>query len=147
MVNATPRRLYSRERDSVPIVQEAGWGPGPVWTRAEIRAPTGIRSPGRPSRLVGFSRVCISAGAEMFFREVGTKTELFQPLVFFIITLVAVLCFLSLLLGQRFNMRQRFGFSKRHCCMGGSEAALRVYPLPWRNRTAHQKKSAHLSRS
>jgi len=62
--------------------------------------PTGILSPGRSSRLVGFSRVCISAGAEMFFRKVRTKTELFQPLVFSIITLVAVLYFLSLLLGH-----------------------------------------------
>jgi hypothetical protein len=28
VVNATPQPLYSRERDSVPIVQEAGWAPG-----------------------------------------------------------------------------------------------------------------------
>jgi hypothetical protein len=29
---------------SVPIVQEAGWAPGPVWTGAENLATTGIRS-------------------------------------------------------------------------------------------------------
>jgi hypothetical protein len=29
-VNATPRPLYPRERDSVPILQEAGWAPGSV---------------------------------------------------------------------------------------------------------------------
>jgi hypothetical protein len=29
VVNATPRSLYPRERDRVPIVQEAGWAPGP----------------------------------------------------------------------------------------------------------------------
>ena len=34
----------------VPIVQEAGWAPGPVWTSAENLAPTGIRSPDRPAR-------------------------------------------------------------------------------------------------
>ena len=44
MVNATPRSLYSPERDSVPIVQEAGWAPGPVWTGAENLVSTGIRS-------------------------------------------------------------------------------------------------------
>jgi hypothetical protein len=33
-----------------PIVQEAGWAPGPVWTMAENLAPTGIRSPDRPAR-------------------------------------------------------------------------------------------------
>jgi hypothetical protein len=34
---STPRK------DPVPIVQEAGWAPGPVWTGAENLAPTGIR--------------------------------------------------------------------------------------------------------
>jgi hypothetical protein len=28
----------------LPIVQEAGWDPGPVWTDAENLAPTGIWS-------------------------------------------------------------------------------------------------------
>jgi hypothetical protein len=27
----------------VPVVQEAGWAPGPVWTGAENLAPNGIR--------------------------------------------------------------------------------------------------------
>jgi hypothetical protein len=30
VVNATPRLHYPRERAPVPIVQEAGWAPGPV---------------------------------------------------------------------------------------------------------------------
>jgi len=51
VVNATPRPLYPRERDPVPIVQDAGWAPGPVWTGAEnLAPPTGIRSPDRPAR-------------------------------------------------------------------------------------------------
>ena len=33
----------------VPIVQEAGWAPGPVWTSAENLVPTGIQSPDRPA--------------------------------------------------------------------------------------------------
>jgi hypothetical protein len=37
-------------KDPVPIVQEAGWAPGPVWTSAENLAPTRIRSPDRPAR-------------------------------------------------------------------------------------------------
>ena len=37
-------------KDPVPIVQEAGWAPGPVWTGAENFAHTGIRSPDRPGR-------------------------------------------------------------------------------------------------
>ena len=31
----TPRPLYPRERDPVPIVREAGWTPRAVWTGAE----------------------------------------------------------------------------------------------------------------
>ena len=31
-------------KDPVPIVQEAGWAPGPVWTGTENLAPTGIQS-------------------------------------------------------------------------------------------------------
>ena len=37
-------------KDELPIVQEAGWAPGPVWTGAENLAPTRIRSPDRPAR-------------------------------------------------------------------------------------------------
>ena len=45
MANATPRRLYPRQSDPVPIVQEAGWAPEPVWTGAKNLAPTVIRFP------------------------------------------------------------------------------------------------------
>jgi hypothetical protein len=133
------RPLCSREGDPVPTVQEAGWAPGPVWTCAEILALTGIRFPGRPAQVVGFSRVFISAGTDMFFRKMRTETELFQSSVFSIITLTAVFYFLFLLLGLRFSMGQGIVFSKRHCYKDGSESALRVYPLPYRNWTAYQK--------
>ena len=36
-------------KDPVPIVQEAGWAPGQVWTVAGDLAATGIRSPDRPA--------------------------------------------------------------------------------------------------
>jgi hypothetical protein len=45
-----PRPLSTPVKDPVPIVQEAGWAPGPVWTGAENLAPTGIRSPHRTAR-------------------------------------------------------------------------------------------------
>jgi len=37
-------------KDPVPIVQEAGWAPGPVWTGAENLVHTVIRSPDCPAR-------------------------------------------------------------------------------------------------
>ena len=49
-VSVTPRPLFTPGNDPVPIVQEAGWAPGPVWTGAENRAPTGIRFPDLPAR-------------------------------------------------------------------------------------------------
>ena len=44
-----PAALYPRKRP-LPILQEAGWVPGPFWTGSENLAPTGIRSPDRPTR-------------------------------------------------------------------------------------------------
>jgi hypothetical protein len=43
-VNATPRPLYPRKRDQLPIVQEAGWVPEPVRKSAGNLAFTDIRS-------------------------------------------------------------------------------------------------------
>jgi len=51
VVNATPQPLYPRERDPVPILQEAGWAPGPVLMVAEYLTSTGIRSPEPPARI------------------------------------------------------------------------------------------------
>ena len=41
---------FTPGEDPVPIVQEAGWAPGPVWMCEENLAPTGIRSADRPAR-------------------------------------------------------------------------------------------------
>jgi hypothetical protein len=48
--HATSWPLYLRERDPVPIVQEAGWAPGSFWTGTENLAPIKIWSPDRPAR-------------------------------------------------------------------------------------------------
>ena len=45
-----PWPLFTLGKDPVPIVQEAGWARGPVWTGAENLAPTGNRSPDHPAR-------------------------------------------------------------------------------------------------
>ena len=49
MVSSTPRPYFTPGKDLVPIVQEAGWATGLVWTGGKSR-PAGIRSPGRPAR-------------------------------------------------------------------------------------------------
>jgi len=58
----TPRQHLTPGNDPVPIVQEAGWDSGPVWTGAENLAPTGIRSPDRPARRQSLYRDLIVMG-------------------------------------------------------------------------------------
>jgi hypothetical protein len=48
---------FTPGRDPVPVVQEAGWAPGPVWTGVEDLARTGIRSPDRPARSESLHRL------------------------------------------------------------------------------------------
>ena len=46
--SVTPRPLFTPVKDPVPILQEAGWAPGRVWTGAENLAP----QPGFDPRIV-----------------------------------------------------------------------------------------------
>ena len=50
---------FAPGKDPVPIVQEAGWAPGPVLTDAENVACTGIRSPGLPARSESLYRLSL----------------------------------------------------------------------------------------
>ena len=50
MVKTTPRPLNPQERDPIPKYRRLAEPPGPVWTRAENVAPTGIRSLDRSAR-------------------------------------------------------------------------------------------------
>jgi len=60
-VSVTPRPLFTPGKDPVPIVQEAGSAPGPVWTGVENLAPTGIRSRDRPARSQSLYRLSYPA--------------------------------------------------------------------------------------
>jgi len=42
VVSVTLQPLFTPGKDPVPIVQEAGWAPGPVWKGAENLAPPGF---------------------------------------------------------------------------------------------------------
>ena len=57
-VSVTPRPLFTPGKDPAPIVQEAGWAPGPVWTGAENLSPTGIQSPYCPACSQLLYRLC-----------------------------------------------------------------------------------------
>jgi len=60
-VSVTPQLLFTPGKDPIPIVQEVGWAPGPVWTGVENLAPTGIWSPDRPAHSQSLYRQHYSA--------------------------------------------------------------------------------------
>jgi len=49
VVSSTPRPHFTPGKDSVPILQETGWAPGPVWTGG-TSLPRRDSIPGRPAR-------------------------------------------------------------------------------------------------
>ena len=49
VVSSTPRPHFTLGKDSVPILQEAGWASGPVWTGGKSR-PHRESIPDRPGR-------------------------------------------------------------------------------------------------
>ena len=62
-----PAALYPG-KDTVPIVQEAGWAPGLVWTGAENLALTGIRSPDRSTRSQSLYQLSYPTDEELILR-------------------------------------------------------------------------------
>jgi hypothetical protein len=58
--------LFTPGKDSVPIVQEAGWAPGPIWTVMGYLAHTGIRSPDRPAHSQSLYRLSYPAHMHYF---------------------------------------------------------------------------------
>jgi hypothetical protein len=75
-----PAATYPRERDAVPIVQEAGWASGPVWTSADNLVPTGIRSPNRPARRQSLYRLSYSVRYEDNYDVIFRGCCIFLPL-------------------------------------------------------------------
>ena len=49
VVSSTPRPHFTPGKDPVPVLQEAGWAPGPVWTGGKSR-PHRDSIPDRPAR-------------------------------------------------------------------------------------------------
>ena len=60
VVSSTPRPHFTPGKDPVPILQEAGWAPGPVWTRGKSR-PHRDSMPDRPARSQSLYRLSYPA--------------------------------------------------------------------------------------
>ena len=50
MVNVTPRPFFNPGKEPVPVLQEAGWAPGPVWMGGKA-SPHRDSIPDRPARI------------------------------------------------------------------------------------------------
>jgi len=59
-VSSTPRPHFTLGKNPVPIVQEAGWAPGPVWTGRKSR-PHRDSIPDRPARSQSLYRLSYPA--------------------------------------------------------------------------------------
>ena len=64
-VSVTPLPFFTSGKDLVPIVEGAGWAPGPVWTGAENLSPNRIRSPDSPGRSQSLYRLRYLAHANV----------------------------------------------------------------------------------
>ena len=62
MVSSTPRPHFTPRKDPVPILQEAGWAPGPVWTDGKSR-PHRDSIPDCPARSQSLYRLSYTAHA------------------------------------------------------------------------------------
>ena len=60
VVSSTPRPYFTPGKDPIPILQEAGWPPRPVWTRGKSRPPRDS-IPDRPVRRQSLYRLSYRA--------------------------------------------------------------------------------------
>ena len=73
MVSSTPRPHFTHGKDTVPILQKAGWAPRPVWTDGKSR-PHRDSILDRPARSQSLYRLSYSAHGNNISRpKNGTK--------------------------------------------------------------------------
>ena len=93
MVSSTPRPHFTPGKDPVPILQQAGWAPGPVWKGAKPRPYRDV-IPDRPEPVVSRYRlsypthiricmyiyICISSKLPFFKLELEQVKLLTPPI-------------------------------------------------------------------
>jgi hypothetical protein len=78
---ARPGHTLPPGKTPIPIVQEADWAAGPVWTGAKTVAPTGIRYPDRPARSQSLYRLIYLAHFPIYiYIELSQKTSLYPTI-------------------------------------------------------------------
>ena len=104
MVSRTPRPHFTPGKDPVPILQEAGWAPGPVWTGGKSR-PHRDSIPDRPASRQSLYRLSYPAHTSSHLMSVKsivtsppTNSCLVQPNILLIKAVHIVLVYLQNLL-------------------------------------------------
>jgi len=69
---------HAREKDPIPIVQEAGWAPGLFWTVVEYSSPPRFESD-RPARTGSLFRLCFPGPPSRYITGVLGYVELSVP--------------------------------------------------------------------
>jgi len=79
VVSSTPRPHFTPGKDPVPILQEAGWAPGPVWTGGKSR-PHRNSIPDRPARSQSLYRLNYTAHRWIWVFKLNTGKEPRYPI-------------------------------------------------------------------
>jgi len=87
VASSTPRPHFTPGKDPVPILQEAGWAPGPVWTGGKSR-PHRYSIPDRPARSQSLYRLSYPA-YYYYYTHTHTHTHTHLLNVIFSFTLSA----------------------------------------------------------
>jgi len=77
-----PAAHFTPGKDPVPILQEAGWAPGPIWTDGKSR-PHRDSIPDRPARSQSLYRQ--SYRAHMYCHKIAKITLIVRAIVLFMI--------------------------------------------------------------
>ena len=91
VVSSTPRPHFTPGKEPIPILQEAGWAPGPVWTGGKSR-PHRDSIPDRPARSQSLYR--LSYPAHIYV--IKSNDYFFVPMRFSMYTIVhtAEICYI-----------------------------------------------------
>jgi hypothetical protein len=91
---------HAPERHPVPIVQEAGWAPGPVWTGTENLAPTRIRSSDPPARSESLYRLRCSGPVTLCMSHKLVRNSTNEAIISYVMQLHHTKLALALLVMQ-----------------------------------------------
>jgi len=121
VVSSTPRPHFTPRKDPVPILQKAGWAPGPVWSGGKSR-PHRDSIPDRPARSQSLNRLSYPATNTHTRTHIHTHTHTHTHITDCIETIYELL-FLPIILRVK-----HFYTSRERCALLTGYLSLRCQP-------------------